>query len=184
MLLPIQGGVALTVAALAAFATSAQAQPQKQTSFCTPAEKVIFSCRTGARMVSICASQDAAANKGYLQYRFGKPDSDEPLEITLPEARLVPARAATASFDGFSGGGGAWMRFSRGAFGYVAYSGIGNWGPKGEKKEIQGLAVERDGKRIANLKCADDGVSKMGPYLLEELGMERSEKDFDYPTAD
>ena len=111
--------------------TSTDAKPAAQrTSFCTPAETVVFACRTGAKMVSVCASRDAGPNRGSLQYRFGKLDGSEPLERILPEGQVAPARAATGESVPFSGGGGAWLRFRKDQFTYTVYTGIGNWGPR------------------------------------------------------
>jgi hypothetical protein len=40
------------------------APPQGQASFCTPLEEPVFACRTGARLVSVCASKDASPTRG------------------------------------------------------------------------------------------------------------------------
>ena len=153
----------------------------KQASFCTSAETVVFSCRTGARMVSVCASKDAAASKGTLQYRFGRIDLSEPLDITLPEGQVVPSKAATGATVAFSGGGGAWLRFTRGQATYTVYTGIGHWGPKGEKMTKEGLQVERAGKVVATLKCLDKPVSLLGPDWFEKAGIKDNNQDFDFP---
>lgn len=154
-----------------------------QVSFCTPQETIVFSCRTGAKMVSVCAAKDAGPNQGYVQYRFGKPDSSEPLELILPESRLPPPRAATGEAVPFSGGGGAWMRFAKGQLAYTVYTGIGNWGPRGEKREKAGLAVERSGKRVAVLKCNDPSAiqSLLGPDWFDTVGLKNGNLDFDFP---
>ena len=84
-----------------------------QTSFCTPNETIVFSCRTSpTKLVSVCASREAAPNKGYLQYRTGKPDSSEPLDLTLPAAQLPPPQAASGESFPLAGGGAAWLRVS------------------------------------------------------------------------
>ncbi len=155
--------------------------PVPQPSFCTPAEVVVFSCRTGTRTVSVCASRDAGLNKGYLQYRFGKHDSNEPLEITLPEGHVAPAKAATGEVLSFSGGGGTWLRFARADATYTVYSGIGNWGPKGEKRTKEGLVVERAGKPVASLKCLELTTSLLGPDWFEKVGIQSGGQDFTFP---
>jgi len=152
-----------------------------QTSHCTPMETVIFACRTGAKLVSACASKDAGPNKGYLQYRFGKPDSPEPLEMVLPESQLPPSRVASGEHMAFAGGGGAWLRFRNKDTRYVMYSGIGNWGPKGEKREKQGVVVERGGKQVANVKCTTAPISELGPDWFEKVGMKGDKDGFDLP---
>jgi hypothetical protein len=153
----------------------------KQASFCTPAETVVFSCRTGGRMVSVCASKDAAANRGTLQYRYGKIDLSEPLDLSFPEEKIVPSKAAVGAHQSFAAGGSAWLRFIRGQSTYTVYTGIGNWGPKGEPLSKQGLYVERGGKEVATLKCLDKPISLLGPDLFEKLGIKANGQDFDLP---
>ncbi len=169
------------VAGNASTQATAPATTGGQKSLCTPQEIVVFSCRTGAKMVSACASQDAGRSQGYLQYRFGKPDSTDPLDISLPAGRLVPVKAAIGSTVSFSGGGGAWLRFRNGQTTYTLYTGIGKWGPKGATQEKQGLAVERGGKLVANLKCSARPVSLLGPDWFEKVGMKDAGEDFDFP---
>ena len=158
---------------------AAPAPGASQASFCTSTETVVFSCRTGAKMVSACASTDAGRSKGYLQYRFGKPG--DPLELSLPESQVAPAKAATGNTEAFSGGGGAWLRFAKGAFTYTVYTGIGNWGPRGEKRTKEGLLVERGGKPVANLACTSKPVSLLGPDWFEKVGIASGDQDFDFP---
>lgn len=156
-------------------------KPAAQTSFCTPLETVVFACRVGAKLVSVCASTDAAPNRGYLQYRFGKPDSRDPLELSLPEAWVAPDKAATGETVMFSGGGGAWLRFGKSPFSYVVYTGIGRWGPGGATAEKQGIVVERAGKAIANLKCADAPTSELGPEWFDKTGVKNGGEEFLFP---
>ena len=152
-----------------------------QTSFCTSTEEVVFSCRTGAKMVSVCASNDAGPARGYLQYRFGKPDSSDPLELVLPKAKVPAAKAANGANEGYSGGGGSWLRFFNGPATYTVYSGIGNWGPKGEKRIKEGLLVERDGKQVANLACTSEPIGGMSPDWFEKQRVVRALQEFFFP---
>jgi hypothetical protein len=170
----------LDVKALGAQTAAARAS-DKQNSFCTPMEQVVFSCRTGAKLVSVCASKDASRTKGYMQYRFGKPDSTEPLEMILPEGQILPNKSATGDNVPYAGGGASWLRFSKGGYSYTVYSGIGRWGPKGETQEKNGLLVERSGKRIANLKCNNEPASELGPDFFEKLNIQGNGQEFDMP---
>jgi hypothetical protein len=155
---------------------------KKQASLCTPDEMIIFSCRTGLKVVSVCSSKAASATSGYLQYRFGKPDSRDPLELTLPEEWLPPSKAATGQYEPFAGGGGSWLRFKKGAFSYVAYSGTGRWGPKGETRDKAGIVVERNGKEVANLKCSNRADGELGPDWLDKASIKtRGNEEFLFP---
>jgi hypothetical protein len=113
-------------------------------------------------------AKNATRTRGHLQYRFGKPNSTEPLELMLPEDFVPANKAATGEFMPFAGGAGAWLRFNKGAFSYVVYSGVGRWGPKGESKEKSGVVVERSGKAVASLKCVGAAQSELGPEWMEK----------------
>ncbi|MEO8102810.1 MAG: hypothetical protein ABI790_09800 [Betaproteobacteria bacterium] len=154
---------------------------QGQASLCTPMEEVVFACRTGAKLVSVCASRDASPRRGYVQYRFGKSDSREPLDMLLPADRPLAAQAARGASVAFAGGGGAWLRFQKPPFAYVVYSGIGKWGPKGETTEKQGVVVERNGKSIASLKCSGKPTSVLGPVWFDQVGVSGGGEDFEFP---
>jgi hypothetical protein len=54
---------------------------------CAKDERVIFSCpvKRPAKIVSVCASKDLAADRGYLQYRFGLPGK---IELEYPKDRV------------------------------------------------------------------------------------------------
>jgi hypothetical protein len=152
------------------------------TSFCTRQETVVFSCRTGAKMVSVCASNNATPSQGYLQYRFGKASSNDALELVLPQAEVVANQAASGETVPFAGGGGSWLRFKKGGYAYVAYTGIGKWGPKGETQEKSGVVVERNGKTVAALKCTGNTTSELGPDWYDKLGVKTQvNEDFLFP---
>ena len=150
-------------------------------SLCAPQETVVFACPAGAKLISVCASNDAATGAGYLQYRFGKAGSRGPLELTLPAGRTLPAAAASGDTLSFSGGGGAWLRFHDAPFAYVVYTGIGKWGREGATVEKQGVVVERGGAAIANLKCSSKVTSLLGPGWFGKAGVQRHGETFELP---
>lgn len=155
-------------------ATPAANMATNQKSFCTPQETVIFTCVSGNKLISVCASSSITSKTGYLQYRFGTPG--QPLEITLPEGEVHPLKAAFGQYEPYAGGGMSWLRFRHGAYNYVVYAGAGRWGAKGETVVKQGVAVENNGKTIANLKCNSRNEGEMGPYWFEKIGYQRNDK--------
>lgn len=182
-----------TVALVSSLKVQAPPAPAKHTgnppstttapaSFCTDKEIVVFACRTGAKLVSVCAPRNTPPAKGYLQYRFGKPEARDALELTLPDGELTAARAATGETVPFAGGGGSWLRFQKGAYGYVVYTGTGKWGPRGEPQEKSGLVVERSGKAVAHLKCTHGTQSELCPDWFERFGVRpKPNEDFLFP---
>ncbi len=177
-LTPIDGKSA--PAANANPAVPAASAAAASSSFCTSQEVVVFSCRAGSKMVSVCGSTGATKSSGYLQYRFGKPS--DPLELVLPESRVPANQAATGQNEPFAGGGGSWLRFSNGATSYVVYEGIGRWGPKGETREKAGVAVERGGKLVANVKCSARPQGSMSPDWFEKMAVKvKGNEEFLFP---
>jgi len=117
---------------------SADAKPQG--TLCSATEKVVFSCSTGKRMVSVCQT-DAS---GAVQYRFGKPGNTP--DIVLPEnpaSREGVVRGTTS----FSGGGGAYIAFTKGDTRYVVHDYVGQRG------EDTGIDVEGRGKKTISIQC-------------------------------
>lgn len=141
-------------------------------SHCTAEEKTVFSCNVGEKIVSVCASKDLSPTAGSIQYRFG---SEGHPEIRLPDPAAHPATAAKGGTLMYSGGGGAFLRFSKGEYNYVVYTGSG----KGWKKD--GVVVDKGGKLIANFRCKGAPVSELGPEFFQGSGMPEDEREFDIP---
>jgi hypothetical protein len=104
-----------------------------------------------------------------LLYRFGRPG--KPAELTYPAAGDTPAFRAGSS--ALAGGGGAWIEFERGQYRYNVYS----FWIKGEG-EVAGVAVDRDGKRRATLRCRGQAISELGPDYFTAAGISPSDSDF------
>jgi len=142
---------------------------------CSSAEEDVFSCHTATnKIISVCASKDLASDRGYLQYRFGLPDK---VEVAVPADRSVaPANSALSGTLVFSGGGGDYLRFKAGEYDYVVYTAIGKgWGEK------DGVAIEKNGKRLSHVSCKDEPVSKLGFDFYGKAGLKTDESDFDLP---
>jgi len=149
---------------------------------CKAPETVAYSCSTGSRIVSICASRDLSKNAGSLQYRYG---TSRKLELVFPETPRHPAGLFTPGTLTFSGGGGAYLKFSKTPYVYTVFSAIGNWGSKG-KATVQGVAVQKDGAELANLPCRVDRdyvAGELGPDFFDRIGLGDQESDFDIPAA-
>lgn len=67
-------------------AASFQPSALQNGTLCEKGERIIFSCpvRRPAKIVSLCASKDLTAERGYLQYRFGLPTK---IELEFPKDR-------------------------------------------------------------------------------------------------
>ena len=140
---------------------------------CSVQEQTLFSCSTGSKVVSVCASSDLSTTAGSLQYRFGR--TGEP-ELLYPKSAADWRKLTSGAVLTFAGGGGAYLAFTNGPFRYVVYTAIGQgWGQKA------GVAVEKNGKRVASLPCKSKETSELGPDLFAKAGIAEDTKGFDLP---
>ena len=120
---------------------------------CASDEKVVFSCSVGKKVASVCASKDAAKDKGYVQYRFGvigKP------EMTFP-AKKEPANKNFSLDTDLCGGtpNASGIKFIKGEYIY----GIADKTCSGS--ELGSIELFKTGKPIASLNCTDDVISNV-----------------------
>src|SRR3984957_14680926 len=142
---------------------------------CVNEEQEIFSCHTATKkMIAVCASKDLAPDRGYLQYRFGLPGK---IEVAVPADRSVsPANSALSGTLMFSGGGGGYLRFKAGDYDYVIYTAVGKgWGEK------DGVAIEKNGKRLSHVSCKDEPDSEIGVDFFNKAGLKEDKTLFDLP---
>ncbi|MFI5013397.1 MAG: hypothetical protein ACHQAY_13730 [Hyphomicrobiales bacterium] len=142
-------GVTAALVIMAAIGASS-AVAARPITLCNADETVVYSCSTGSRFMSICASKDLTKSAGYLQYRYGPGGKPE---LVYPDPPRHPAGLFTPGTLMFSGGGGAYLRFSKPPYVYTVFSAIGNWGAAKRKATAQGVAVEKDGAEVANIPC-------------------------------
>ena len=139
---------------------------------CATNERIIFSCATGNKVVSVCASGDLAEHSGSLSYRFGPLGRPEISYPSPGESRDVVKAGRWV----FAGGGGAWLAFHRSPYRYIVYSASGRgW------HEKAGLAVEKDGRLLTNLRCRGTPISEVGPDFFNSAGIPDDETPFDLP---
>ena len=136
---------------------------------CSNEETVEFNCSFGKKLISVCASNDLATDKGYLQYRFGRNGA---LEIQLPEAQTPPGTLVKSGTLSGPGGNGAYLRFSNEAFNYVVYA------SKGKKA---GVVVEKGDKLISHVKCRGPAQTAIGAKLFAKAGLPADEQTFKLP---
>lgn len=154
--------------ALSIVSSSSQADSTQ----CTNTESVLFTCRSGNKVVSVCGSQ-LSANAGLLQYRFGPEGApDIRLPLTAQDWRI----STRAGMLTYAGGGGAYVAFTNTPYRYVVYTAIGRgWGTK------SGVAVEKNGKLVSNFPCTQEAASELGPDLFRDAGFPNDTTGFDLP---
>lgn len=147
---------------------------------CKAGDTVVFSCSTGSRMLSICASGDIDHGGALMQYRYGVPGKPE---LVYPDKPRAPRGLFKPGQLAFSGGGGAYLKFSTAGHLYTVFSAIGNWGKTGTGT-AEGVAVESNGKPVANILCRKDSnfvEGELGPDFFAKAKLGEPETDFDIP---
>lgn len=128
---------------LASFLTNISVDADAEVaSHCSDTEKVIWSCRAGAKLYSLCASSDLDRSGGYLQYRAGRPNA---VEMRFPAIAKPPGQAF--NFDLLAHGTS--LSFVNGQYTYEIDEDI-----KGET----GILVTGSGKS-ATIRCSDSTAS-------------------------
>jgi len=140
-------------------------------SLCRSAEQALFSCRIGRNIASICASGNSTGS-GSLQYRYGPPGAPQ---LRLPAAADHWRQMAASHTFTLIGGGGAYVAFASAPYRYVVYTSISHG------REKAGVAVERNGRLIRNLRCSTRATSVLGPNLFSQYGFTEDTKGFDLP---
>lgn len=150
-------------------ASTTTSQATAVPNLCSPDETPVFACSTGKKRASLCMSRD----ESQLTYRLA------PLGAA-PEM-VYPADAATAS-TAFKPGEHAnangqtlpFMSFDKGSYRYAVY---------GTTTTMQGILVEQNGKRVANLNCQADRLSELGTAWFQRLyiGLDRDKRPLMLP---
>ncbi len=172
--------VILLVVTTASFANSDDTEIAH---LCKEGEEVVFSCMTGQKNISFCATPRYTADKGYLIYRFGV--AGQPLEMEYPSSPSPVVKAfrvsglnvekpkqlettpssmywrqrAAIEFQrkhaiSLAEGSYTEIAFQKGAYTYTFFHQITN-GINMGRYDGAGLVVERAGRKPVELICND-----------------------------
>ena len=134
---------------------------------CSADETPVFACSTGKKRASLCM----ASGSNQLAYRLAPLDG-------VPEM-VYPVNAATTStafkqgtHTGANGQPLPFVSFDKGNYRYAMY---------GNTATAQGILVEQNGKRIANLRCQADRLSELGMSKLQSLNLGQDTRSLQLP---
>lgn len=164
----------------AAQAPTPQVKPQTRTAaatgqvtevpnLCSPDETPVFACSTGKKRASLCMSND----ESQLTYRLAPlgdaPEMVYPANAEAARTAFKPGEHATAIGQTLP-----FMSFDKGNYRYAVY---------GTTTTMQGILVEQNGKRIANLSCQADRLSELGTAWFQRLytGLDRDKRPLQLP---
>lgn len=138
-------------------ALPAPSQTATVPTLCSAEETPVFACSTGKKRASLCMINGS----NQLAYRLA-PLDDAP-EMVYP-ANASAARTAfqQGSHAGVNGQSLPFVSFDKGNYRYAVY---------GTSATMQGVLVEQNGKRIANLNCQADRLSELDTAKLQRMGL-------------
>ena len=116
---------------------------------CGEYEDILYSCQIDGRALSICASNNQPAD---ISYSFGRSARD--IELNINTAR-DDGRVHQGGVVGQGGGQLTHIRFTNGDTQYIVYSGY--TGLASRDRKWSGVAIQRDGRDIANMRCPYTG---------------------------
>lgn len=141
-----QTSAAAPTAAVATPALSTAVRPKVPVdSHCAKGETIVFACAAGKKLISVCGTA------GGLQYRFGPKGASE---LNWPD-NPAQKNLVTHGSIMLAGGGGDYLRFTKGQTAYIIYS------ASTKSADKEGVAVEKDGKVIANVACSQPATSDL-----------------------
>jgi hypothetical protein len=150
----------LLVATETAFGTDDKTLP----TLCDSKPTIVFNCATkSGKWISVCTS---LTDKKKIEYRFGKPGHTE---LILPKTKDDRVSYNSVAY---SGGGGAYIRFSTLNTDYIVYSRI----IKGSGDD-SGVLVKSGSVRQRWIKCSKN--SDLDLPALEKLKLKREASDQD-----
>jgi hypothetical protein len=145
--------------------TLAAATPSQNSAvptLCSADETPVFACSTGKKRASLCMS--GSGNE--LAYRLAPLDGAP--EMVYPASATV---AGTAFKQGMHAGANGlplpFVSFDKGNYRYAVY---------GSMTTVQGIVVEQNGKRIADLRCQADRMSELGTSKLQSWGLGQDQR--------
>lgn len=132
--------------------TQAMAVPN----LCSADETPVFACSTGKKRASLCMN-----GSNQLAYRLAPLDGAP--EMVYPGNTAVTNTAfKQGTHTGANGQPLPFVSFDKGNYRYAVY---------GTSATMQGILVEQNGKRIANLNCQADRLSELDTAKLQRMGL-------------
>lgn len=163
---PQQPQAVVSQQVLPASAAATPSQNSVEPTLCSADETPVFACSTGKKRASLCMT-----GSNQLAYRLAPLDG-------APEM-VYPANAAATSTEfkqgSHIGGNGQslpFVSFDKGGYRYAVYGGTST---------TQGILVEQNGKRIADLRCQADRLSELGMSKLQSLNLGQDTRPLQLP---
>ena len=154
-------------------------------SLCRAGERLVFNCRSGQNIASVCLKPGIASEAPTLQYRQGKSGK---LEFAIPSSADMSAHVGYKNVQGASDYA-TYLRFKSGTKSYYAYeaSARGPNSPTVGSTRIEpfGVVVLNGGIRTGSLRCKAGYIANMNEQVLGDTvtKLEESEDVDPYEIA-
>ena len=117
---------------------------------CKTNEIDYFSCKTQAKVVSLCASKNLSSTDGYMQFRYGRRGN---IELRFPPEDRHPKGLFTNTHENYTDGTEFGLHFNVGELTYTVYNTITFPGPSRDPANRHGLRIEKGDKFIREIEC-------------------------------
>jgi len=130
---------------------------------CKPQERVVFACRAGKKLVSLCAAGDLQKDSGRLIYRIGR----DAAHVELEHGTAANPRESGYSYayDGWAKGASQTVGFRRGEFTYLVNHAAGAFGVDGGPN-VASVRVLKGTHEVVGISCDEPSATD---YLYDEL---------------
>lgn len=120
--------------------------------WCQKHETTIFNCQfANQKVASVCADTKLSQQSGYLQYRFGKLNTELP-ELTYPKETAQAATHFKVGHYLFASATASWLSFDNAGFRYVLKTTLG----RDVHEHV--LGVYQNTKLVARMECKKTSV--------------------------
>ena len=136
-------------------------------SMCSSTEKILFSCISGKKIISICGSPGFSLSSGYVRYKFGVAGKEP--ELLYPQDQATLSQAFKYAYSDYSKGSTQELSFSRGKYKYTIHVDAHSF-----RGWASGVFVEIGDKQVAYLRCDKDQPTD-ALYWATEAGMTSNE---------
>nr|WP_232536263.1 hypothetical protein [Comamonas testosteroni] len=137
-------------------ALPAPSQTATVPTLCSAEETPVFACSTGKKRASLCMT-----GSNQLAYRLAPLDG-APEMVYPANAAATDTAFKQGTHAGANGQSLPFVSFNKGNYRYAVY---------GTSATTQGVLVEQNGKRIANLNCQADRLSELDTAKLQRMGL-------------
>ena len=134
---------------------------------CESDEAILFSCATGTKVLSVCATKSLSKSEGKLTYRFG--ESKQTVELAYSENYNSLEEKFNYSYSGYPKGAVSELSFSIGQYLYTVHADTHVF-----KDSSAGVFIERQGEIIAYKAC-NNAYQKNNLYSISKAGFNTSE---------